>query len=239
MDENLWAKIEFHLSEIRDVLRMRIEPQDNAIGRQIEPGNPGTGKKARWRDTSPRWDTENSGGAVRPWLLIPYVDAIDQEMLQDHMALVKRLINPVEQQVVSRSLTPKFLHDWGLLCQSAGALQLVYNARPDVGQLRRGAKNLDKHKRWFAEYFLREYKHGNRAKVLSMMEQLINSIIASLPHGFEKEWFERFFSPNSKPPHRTLSDEFTQHLSAAKMRQLVKQPMPNDLPSLHMEFPRP
>jgi len=25
MDENLWAKIEFHLSEIRDVLRMNVK----------------------------------------------------------------------------------------------------------------------------------------------------------------------------------------------------------------------
>jgi len=173
--------------------------------------------------------------------MIPYVDALDQEFLHERLEAGKRLLASVEQRIATRELTPELLHEWGLLNRWAGALQLVYHAKPDVGRLRESTDNLDGHKRWFAHYFLRIYRHGRMEHARDEMERFINIVVNKLPEGDERDWFSRFLS---KSPSEILegacrlTDAFRQDLSATEMKRLVKQPT-GDIPSLALDFPPP
>lgn len=237
---DIWSKIEFDLSEFRDLLQMRLETKEEAIGERILPANRKAGKKAEWRDTAPRWEDEH-GKSVRPWLMIPYIDAIDQASLQECLEAGKRVLASVEMRISSRELSPELLHEWGLLSRWAGALQLIYQARPDVGRLREGTDNLDAHKRWFADYFLRVYRHGKLHEARDEMERFINTIIEKLPPGSERSWFDRFLSDEPSDyleNARRLTGAFREDLSVAQMKRLIKQPADN-IPALDLDFPPP
>ena len=43
---DIWSQLEFELSEIRDLMHMRLETRAEAIGERISLGDPKTGKKA-------------------------------------------------------------------------------------------------------------------------------------------------------------------------------------------------
>lgn len=237
---DIWSKLEFDLSEFRDLFNMFLETKQEAIGERISPGNRKTGRKAKWRDTAPRWEDDEHGRSVRAWSMIPYVDALDQESLQQRLEAGKHLLASVEQRIAARELTPELLYEWGLLNRWAGALQLVYHAKPDVGRLRESTDNLDAHKRWFAHYFLRIYKHGQMEHARSKMESFINTVFDELPEGDERDWFSRFLSDvpsDSQEGARRLTGAF-EDLSATEMKRLVEQPA-GDLPSLDLDFPPP
>lgn len=239
---DIWSKLEFDLSEICDLFHMPLETKKEAVGERISPANRKTGKKAEWRDTAPRWEDDELGVPVRAWLKLPYVDAIDQKSLQERLEAGKRLLVSVEQRIAARELTPELFHEWGLLNRWAGALQLVYYARPDVGRLREGSDNLGKHRRWFADYFLRIYKRGQMEHARSEMERFINAVFNDLSEGDERDWFSRFLSGSpsgyQKGAHRSLTRAFLEDLSVAEMKRLVKQPA-GDIPSLNLDFPPP
>lgn len=240
MDDKFWTKIEFSLAEIRDLLRMQIESREDAVGKRIKPRK--KHKKAVWDDTTAPWPDEDLGLKVRPWLLIPYVDAIDQDMLNERLETAKRLLTSVEQRIATRELSPELLHEWGLLCGCAGALEIVYHARPDVGQLRQGFDNLHAHRYWFASYFLRIYRHGEMEESKDMMELFINSIFKELPDGDDKDWFGRFLSKKRSERWQgayRLTGAFRDDLSAADMKELIKRPAPQNIPSLNLDFPLP
>lgn len=238
---DVWSKIEFDLSEFRDLFHLRLETKVEAIGVKISPGNPKTGKKAEWRDTAPRWEDIEHGKLVRPELLIPYVDAIDQAELLVRLESGRQLLASIELRVASREMTPELLYEWGVLNRWAGAIQLVYHARPDVGRLREGSENLDKHKKWFAHYFLRIYKHGSNEEARDEMERFINQNFLRPPDGTNRDWFSRFLGDE---PSERWGDGFTRltkafrELSAAEMRRLIKQPT-DKIPSLDLDFPLP
>jgi len=238
---DIWSKIEFDLTEFRDLFHMRLETREEAVGVRVSAGNPNTGKKTEWRDTAPRWEDAEHGKSVRPWLLIPYIDAINQAELQVRLESGRQLLASVEQRVAGRVLTAELLHEWGMLNRWAGAIQLIFHAQSDVGRLREGSENLDKHKKWFAHYFLRIYKHGNNEDARDKMERFINQNFRRPPDGTNKDWFSRFLSAE---PSERWGDGFARltkafrELSAAEMRRLVKQST-NDLPSLDLDFPPP
>lgn len=235
--DDIWSKIDFDLSEFRDLFRMRHESKLEAKGEKTLVD----GKKADWRDTAPHWEDEEHGRSVRAWLMIPHVDSVDHEGIRERLEAGRRLLSSIEQRVEARELTPKLLHDWGLLNRWAGALQLVYQMEPDARQLRAGDNNLEAQKRWFAHYYLRIQPRRKRDDAVEIMEEFINSITIRLPSGPELEWFSKFLGPKesrSLEASRRLTKAFSEKLSVSDMEQLDALPL-DTVPSFALAYPHP
>ncbi len=241
---DIWSQIEFDLSEFRDLMHMRLESEEEAIGEKISQG-----EKTVWQDTAPRWEDPKIGVSVRPWLMIPYIKAIDQETLQLSLDAGKRLLVEIEPRIAARELSSELLHYWGLLTKWAGALQLVYFSKSDVGHQRSALAGGDArindpraHRRWFAHYFLKLYKRGNREKAEQAFEGLVNAIIdgpIEQPFGYDVKWFEAYLNlqnPNA-PAYGKLRPAFKE-LSAKRMRDLLVVGT-EGIPPIDLEFPDP
>ncbi|NTF69772.1 hypothetical protein [Rhizobium rhizogenes] len=235
--DDIWSKIEFDLSELRDQFSMRHESKQEAKGQKHSVD----GKKADWRDTAPHWEDEEHGRSVRAWLMIPHVDAVDHEAVHERLEAGRRLLSSIERRVAVRELTPKLLHDWGLLNRWAGALQLVYEMKPDARQLRAGNDDLEAHRRWFAHYYLQIQPNRKREEAIEIMEEFINSIVNGLPLGPGLEWFSKFFGPKksiSLEASRRLTKAFGEKLSVTDMEELDALPL-DTVPSFALTYPHP
>ncbi len=234
---DIWSKIEFDLSEFRDLFQMRLETLEEAKGQKVHS----KGGKKEWRDCVPHWEDEEHGTAIRAWLLIPHVDAVDRESIEERLEVGRELVASVEQHISARVMSPELLHDWGKLNRWAGALQLVHQMKPDARQLRAGSKNLEAHKRWFAYHFLKLHQRKKRDDALDKMEELINSIVAELPDGQALQWFSEFLSTEMSDcleNARRLTKAFRKDLSAAQMKKLNKQPL-DEVPEFALHYPVP
>jgi hypothetical protein len=234
---NIWSKIEFDLSEFRDLFQMRLETLEEAKGRIVSSidGN------NIWSDSAPLWEDEEHGKSIRAWLLIPHVDTVDRKSVEKRLKAGRRLITSVEQRVEAREMSLELLHDWGRLNQWAGALQLVCQMKPNARQLRAGSKNLEAHKRWFSYHFLRIQQRKKRDDVLDKMEELVNLIVGELPDGQEKQWFSEFLSPEMSDTlenARRLTKAFRKDLTTSKMKELNEHPL-EDVPEFALQYPAP
>ncbi|MFT4161776.1 hypothetical protein [Shinella sp.] len=234
---DIWSKLEFDLSEFRDLFHMMHETKQEAKGRKAPLGN----GKEEWRDTAPRWEDEEHGETVRPWLMIPHTDAVDHEAIGERLNAGRRLLASVEQRIAARKLSPELLNEWGLLNRWAGALQLVYQMEPDARQLRAGDDNLDAHRRWFAHYYLMIEPRPKRDAALEMMEKFVNSIAQGLPDGPERQWFSKFLgrvASESLENSRRLTKAFRGKLSVPEMEKLADQPL-DAVPEFALGYPHP
>lgn len=234
---DIWSKLEFDLSEFHDLFHMLHETKQEAKGREISRGK----AKGEWLDTAPRWEDEEHGEAVRPWLMIPHVDAVDHEAIGERLKAGRRLLASVEQRIAARELSPELLHAWGLLNRWAGTLQFVYQMEPDARQLRAGDKNLDAHKRWFAHYYLMIEPRPKRDAALEVMEKFVNSIVKNLPKGPERQWFSKFLGQvesDSLENSRRLTKAFRGKLSVPEMEKLADQPL-DAVPEFALTYPHP
>lgn len=234
---DIWPKLEFDLSEFRDLFHMLHETKLEAKGRKDSLGD----GKAEWRDTAPRWEDEEHGESIRPWLMISHVDAVDHEAIGERLEAGKRLLASVEQRMAARELTPELLHEWGLLNRWAGALQLVYQMEPDARQLRAGDENLDAHRRWFAHYYLTIQPRPKRDDALEVMEEFVNTIVNGLPDGPERQWFSKFLGPaksDSLENSRRLTKAFREKLFVPEMEKLAAQPL-DAVPQFALAYPHP
>lgn len=234
---DIWSKLEFDLSDFRDLFHMLHETKEEAKGQKISSHD----KKAEWRDTAPRWEDDEHGTPTRPWLMIPHVDAVDHEAIRERLEAGEHLLASIEPRIAAKDLTPELLHEWGLLNRWAGALQLVYQMEPDARQLRAGDDNLDAQKRWFAHYYLRIQPRPRREDALEKMEQFVNTIINGLPDGPERQWFSKFLGPvesDSLEDARRLTKAFRDKLSVPDMEKLAAQPL-DAVPPFTLAYPHP
>ncbi|QRY67287.1 hypothetical protein JVX98_23365 [Ensifer sp. PDNC004] len=221
-----WAKIQVEFGELRDLFSMHFETQAEGIGQRIATTKTKSGRKSEWRDTAPHWHDEEVGQSVRSWQMIPYVDAIDQELLCEHFEAGRRLIPQVEQGIAARKMTFEFFEQWGSLNRCGGAVRIVYFARPDVGRLREGSDNLAAHRRWFAHQFLKARVGKSKSVAMDEMEEFVNATIVRLDGG-ERVWFARFLSEkeaDSRENARRLTKAFMQNLSISDMQKLDRAP---------------
>lgn len=256
-DDDYWRSLEFQLGELRDLFAMRIETKTDAVGERrddaVEASSKSTGRQANpkpasWAAKTPLWNDEF--GEVRPWLLVPYVDGIDYEDLRYNITLVFPLLEEAAAAVANRHVTPKFLAQWGALNYVGGQISTVYGARPTVGHARSAmaggqARKIasDDHKRWFAHYFLRVYRRGNRADVEEAIEELIRNIIdrkVQVNPWTNLLWFHQFLDLKAKgTSYRRLRPAFNEDsLSIRTMRDLVAQGS-EGLPPVDLEFREP
>lgn len=234
---DFWSKLEFDLSELHDLFHMLHETKEEAKGQNISP----RGKKADWYDTAPRWEDDEHGKSVRPWLMIPHVDAVDHETVGERLEAGKKLLACVKQHIRARELSPELLYQWGLLNRWAGALELVYQMEPDARQLRAGDENLNTQKRWFAHYYLKIQPQRSRDDALEIMEKFVNKIVKCLPDGPELEWFSKFLGQkesDSLADSRGLTKAFRKKLTVVQMKQLDKQPL-DAVPEFALHYPPP
>lgn len=234
---DIWSKLEFDLSEFRDLFHMLHETKQEAKGQKISLGD----KKEDWLDTAPRWEDAEHGEALRPWLMLSHVDAIDHDAVRERLEAGRRLLVSVEQRMAARKLTPELLHEWGLLNRWAGALQLVYQMEPDARQLRAGDYNLDAHKRWFAHYYLTIQPRPKRDDALEAMEDFVNTIVKGLPDGPERQWFLKFLGPvesDSLENSHRLTKAFREKLFVPEMQKLTAQPL-DAVPPFALAYPPP
>lgn len=248
---DVWSKLEFDLSEFHNLFHMFQETEQEAIGKRISPANRKIGKKAKWAKTSPAWEDEEHGKLAYSWLMIPYVDALDQESLRERLEAGKRLLASVERRVAARELTPELLHEWGLLNRWAGALQLVYFSEGSAGRKRTAlaggnavSEASEAHKRWYAYYFLRIYKRAQWKQTERAIERLINAIVDGkipMPVGYDVKWFEAILQVDKpkSPDYLRVKPAFRRReFSTPTMKTLVAAGI-EGIPPVDLEIPDP
>lgn len=221
-DNAFWSKLEAEFGELCDLFNMHIEMQEEGVGQRVASIKTKSGRTSDWQDTAPHWEDEELGQSVRAWHMIPYVDAIDQELLLEHFQAGRSLISQVERGISARKLTAEFLIRWGRLNRCAGAVRTVYFARPDVGRLREGSDNLAGHRRWFAHQFLKAKGGKSKFETMDVMEEFINATVARLT-GDERAWFSRFLSEikaDSRENAWKLTKAFERNLNISDMEKL-------------------
>lgn len=134
-NSTMWQRMEMRFSELRDiVVRMRLETLEEATGRIVSPKT--KKRPAEWRDTAPRWYDPELGQFVRAWILIPYIDGVDQERLGDILNDARQRVPVLEKYFAARVPSVEFLYEWGLFCEAAGAAQLIYFSSTRPGRTR-------------------------------------------------------------------------------------------------------
>ena len=245
-EEGLWAKLQMRFDAFSALFDMRPETQTEAVGEK----RPSTkGGREEWVDTAPRWDGE------RPWLLLPYIDALDQAKIQEHIETGRELRDYIHSCLQRRELSVYFLHTWGRFCAAAGVLEFLYWSETNVGGRRAGKaggdakeKISEDHKRWFAHYFLPIYEglskgDAKRERADNIMETVINEIVdkkITIPPPFEVDWFYEFLDFESGDRKRSpLRDAYRERkFSVSAMKKLVAQGN-EGIPPVDLEFPAP
>lgn len=230
-DESLWSRMQLRFDSLSSLFDMRLETRDEAVGSQV-------GRD--WVSAAPRWDGQ------RAWLLLPYVDAIDQVRLQEQIDVGRGLVPSIHERLRKQELSPSFLHDWGRFCAAAGLIELIYFSNTSVGHRRSalaGGKakidDVEAHQRWFAHYFLRCYKRGQREEAEKAVERLVNAIIddrVTVPAGWDVKWFESYLVA---PKYTSLKPAFNERsLSVRRMKQLAAMGT-EGIPPIDFEIPDP
>jgi hypothetical protein len=241
-EKALWSRLELRFQESRDFFDMRLETRAEAVGkREKRPGS----KKLEWQNTAPRWEDQKA------WMLLPYIDALDQQRLQTLLVEGRKLVPTVSEHFEKRELSPRFLHDWGQFCAIAGALELVYSSETDVGHLRSAiaggaakTEDTEAHQRWFSHYFLKRYRRGERPAAEKAVVRLVNAIVdgdIELPAGYDVGWFEDFLILDRARgvEYASLRPAYGEHsLSVGRMKELIKAGT-TGIPPIDLEIPDP
>lgn len=235
-DESYWRRLQLQFDNLSSLFDMRLETRDEAVGHEVDDGR---GKKV-WVDDAPRWDGQ------RAWLLLPYIDALDQTRLGEQINIGRGLVSSIHEQLQKRDMSPSFLYDWGRFCAAAGLIEFVYFSNTSVGHRRSalaGAKaktdDAEAHQRWFAHYFLKHYKRGHRKGAERAVVRLISAIIddeIAVPAGWDVKWFEGYLVA---PKYTTLRPAFDEHsLSVLRMKELAAMGA-EGIPPIDLEIPDP
>ncbi|KNY14725.1 hypothetical protein AKG11_23100 [Shinella sp. SUS2] len=223
------------------LLDIKFETVDEAVGKEV-PGKTG---KNQWVPTTPRW------GGERAWLILPYIDALDQKRLQEQFEIAMELAPLIREHIARRDLSPDFLDRWGRFRAACGLLEFLYHSETSVGH-RRSARAggqaktqiSEEHQRWFAHYFLRNYRRGKRPEAEQVVTKLINGIVDGNldvgPH-HDVKWFEHFLNIDDAQAdnYLTLREAYKEDgLPVKRMKELVAQGA-DGLPSVTLEFPDP
>ncbi len=239
-DESYWSLMQLQFDSLSSLFDMRLETMEEAVGHEEEQ----IGLKRRWVSDAPRWNGQ------RAWLLLPYIDALDQARIQEQIEIGRELVLSIHERLQKRDRSPSFLHDWGRFRAAAGLIEFIYFSDTSAGHRRSAIaggnakiNDAEAHQRWFAHYFLREYKRGRRKEAEKSVERLINAIVdgeVGVPHEWDVKWFESYLILDPKSPgYATLKPAFDEHsLSVTAMRKLVAMGA-EDIPPINLEFPDP
>lgn len=236
-DESLWRRMQLRFEGLSSLFDMRLETVTEAVGQ--ERTTDGNGERV-WVDGAPRWDGQ------RAWLLLPYIDALDQNRLQEQIDIGRGLVASIHERLKRRDLSPAFIYDWGRFCAAAGLVEFIYFSKTSIGHRRSalaGGKakiaDAEAHQRWFAHYFLKHYQRGHRKDAEKAVEHLINAIVdgqIDLPPGYAVEWFESYLMA---PKYETLKPAFSEHsLSVSNMKKL-RALGTDGIPPVDLEIPAP
>jgi hypothetical protein len=234
-DESFWRRMQLRFDGLSSLFDMRLETQAEAVGHEEV-----TSDKSGWVDDAPRWDGH------RAWLLLPYIDVLDQVRLQEQIDIGRGLVPSIHERLRKRELSPSFLHDWGRFCAAAGLVEFIYFSNTSIGHRRSalaGGKakidDAEAHQRWFAYYFLRHYRRGRRREAEEAVERLVNAIIdakIAAPDGWDVKWFESYLKA---PKYTSLKPAFNEHsLPVRRMKELVTMGA-EGIPPIDLEFPDP
>lgn len=241
-DESFWRRMQLRFDVVSSLFDMRLETQTEAVGHEDAAG--GKAEKV-WVDDAPRWDGQ------RAWLLLPYIDALDQAQLQEQIDIGRGLVQSIHERLQKRELTPSLLHDWGRFCAAAGLIEFIYFSNTSIGHRRSalaGGKAVteysEAHKRWYAHYFLRIYKRGQWKQTEQAIERLINAIIDAeipVPAGYDAKWFEAMLQvedPKSPDYLRVRPAFRRREFSTPTMEDLVATGV-EGIPPIDLEIPDP
>lgn len=236
-NESFWRRMQLRFDALSSLFDMRLETRAEAVGHEDA-----TDRKAKkvWVDDAPRWDGQ------RAWLLLPYIDALDQARLQEQIEIGRGLVSSIQERLKKRELSPSFLHDWGRFCAAAGLVEFIYFSNTSIGHRRSalaGGKakidDAEAHQRWFAHYFLQRYRRGRRKETEEAVERLLNAIIedkVTVPAGWDVKWFESYLMA---PEYTSLKPAFDEHsLSVRRMKELVAMGA-EGIPPIDLEIPDP
>lgn len=260
-NEEMWRCLELQFSDYADLFGiMRLETKEEALGHKLKDGKSRNSRSSKWCSDDPTWHDEDLGMAVRSWLLIPYIAALDQSHLLAAIDRGRALIPSLREHLDMRRLTPSFLKDWGYFCEAAGALQLVYFSDRDLGRGREaigGSKNnLLAQRVRFSHYVLRarkEFMTFERARL--SVEKLINDIvdgnIVIHPDLFTVHWFERMlnipsvdplsvdFKPSSVKRRKRYPLTKSFRILTKKRMEVLVRDASVDVPHLDWDLPEP
>jgi hypothetical protein len=162
-DDALWKHIGERFSELSDVVTLTcLETREAALGQ--EP---------LWVSNTPLWHSPELGPdkagndiKVRPWLLIPYIGAVDQELLEKRFAEAALMVPGVGAGISRRELTPQFMLKWGIFCELAGSVELIFLSHPDNMHAQRISKlrSVEPQRKWVAVQLLELWSRGVKGK---------------------------------------------------------------------------
>lgn len=236
-----WSRIEMMFGSLSILFDMEFETEQQAVGEKVRTK---TGKR-EWLSNEPRWD------GVRSWLLLPYIHALDERRLREQFEIGRTLAPKIREHIVKRELSLEFLDEWGRFRAASGLLEFLYESKTSIGHQRSAyaggeAKReiSEEHQRWFAYYFLRKYKRGQRPEAEAAVVAFINAIVeggidAGSHH--DVKWFEQFLHLDDahSANYLTLREAYKEnHLSVKLMKELVARG-PEGIPPVDLEFPDP
>lgn len=234
-DESFWRRMQLRFDALSSLFDMRLETVEEAVGHEETIGD-----KEEWVSDAPHWNGQ------RAWLLLPYIDPLDQARLQEQIDIGRSLVPSIHERLRKRELSPSFLHDWGRFCTAAGLIEFIYFSNTSIGHRRSalaGGKakidDTEAHQRWFAHYFLRHYRRGRRKEAEKAVERLVTAIIddaITVPAGWDVKWFEGYLAA---PTYKKLKPAFDEHsLSVRRMKELAAMGT-EGIPPVHLEIPDP
>lgn len=234
-DESFWRRMQLRFDAISSLFDMRLETQAEAVGHEEAIGD-----NEEWVSDAPRWDGQ------RAWLLLPYINALDQARLQEQIDIGRGLVPSIHERLRKRELSPSFLYDWGRFCAAAGLIEFINFSNTSIGHRRSalaGGKaridDAEAHQRWYAHYFLKHYRRGRRKEAEKAVERLVNAIIEDrvvVPAGWDVKWFESYLVA---PSYTELKPAFDEHsLSVRRMKELAAMGA-EGIPPVDLEIPAP
>lgn len=239
-DESFWRRMQLRFDALSSLFDMRLETVEEAVGHEETIGD-----KEEWVSDAPRWDGH------RAWLLLPYIDALDQTRLQEQFDIGRGLVPSIHDRLRKWELSPSFLHDWGQFCAAAGLIEFIYFSNTSIGHRRSalaGGKAVteysEAHKRWYAHYFLRIYKRGQWKQTEEAIERLIIAIIDGgipVPAGYDVKWFEAILQVDDpkSPDYLRVRPAFRRRdFSTPKMETLIATGV-EGIPPVDLEIPDP
>jgi len=171
-----------------------------------------------------------------------------------NLGFLKEHVTPfLERKFSIREHSLEFSLLWGEYCRICEKIGVAVNAdvaRQNLREIGRRDQNLDKHKLWFAYYFINRVIAGSRAEKLDQMQLLIRSIVDQTCPNYAEldiEWFKKFLSLEKRttngeenPNYRMLTQSFARpDFSEKKMRALLENHKTDDLPALDLDIPSP
>lgn len=94
-DESFWQRMQLRFDALSSLFDMRLETVEEAVGHEEAVDD-----KEKWVSDAPLWEGQ------RAWLLLPYIDPLDQIRLQEQIDIGRSLVPSLHKRLRKQELSP-------------------------------------------------------------------------------------------------------------------------------------